>query len=275
MRLAIVLAGLAVTIGLAPTAGAYQPDELTLIPEWPESFQQARSEPIRLLPGPPLEEEASHGPLVPGATTAGSSHSFRFDLENPDGSTGPAGDLGLDASEPIVLAIYLSAGPTAGPLPVEAPIDTGTGVAPSLTVEASLTIAGEELGPQRATETLVSTPLEDNVTRYRFTYDTDRERLPAGAGLSVDLSIYQVNRSGEIFTQPAWRIHTGSQNPSGLTVDLAPLPDDEASDEPLSLQGTEDVSRETIRTGAYAALVAALAAAGWAARRGYRELREG
>lgn len=274
MRL-VLLVGLAVTIALVPTVSSAPSDEMTLVPEWPEDFQQARSEPIRLLPGPPLREEASRAPLVPGSTTAGTSHSFDLVLENPDGSTGPAGDLALDPSRATVLDVYVSAGPTDDGLPADTPLEDGPGVAPSLTLEARLTVDGTTTPTQQLTQTVVATPEADTVARYRFTFDHGQQTLPAGGGLSVDLSVHQVNRSGEQVTQPQWRIHTDTSHPTGLTVPLAADQSSAGAGASLSLQGADEMPRETVRTGAYAALAAALLAAGWATVRGYRELREG
>lgn len=274
MRASFLLAGVVLCLALVPTASAAE--ELRLVPEWPESFQDARSERIRLLPGPPIEEQARHGPLVPGASSTGTSHSFQWYLENPDGSPGPAGDLELAEAQPILVDVYLSAGAASGPLGSGLPADPPAGAAPNVTVEATLEIGEATYGPERTTHTLVSTPLEevgDNVTRYELVFEPEESTVPAGAGLGLDVAVYQANASGERATQPLWRIHTGSQHPTGLSL---PLDDtEESSGSPLSLQAADDeASTETVQAGAYATLVASLTAAAWAARRGYRELRE-
>jgi hypothetical protein len=225
------------------------------------------------LPGPPIEENASHAPIVPGSTATGTAHRFQLELQNPDGSTGPAGDLRLDPSRPVVVDLYLSAGPSGQPLPDPAWAGPGPGAAPSLTVEASLEIADRAVGPQRVTETLVSAPGQDPITRHRLTFPLEQGTLPAGAGLGLDLEVYQVEEGDQQATQPQWRIHTGSQHPSGLTVPMdASSPSRSGVD--LSLQQTDEASREQVRTGAWASLVGAFVAAGWATRRGYRELRD-
>lgn len=272
MRVAVALAGLAVLIALAP--GAQAQEDLRLVPDWPDSMDEARSQPIRLLPGPPMRAEASHAPAAPGSSTAGTAHAFHLTLENPDGSKGPAGAIALDPARPIVLDVYLSAGPSDDDVPEDTATHPGPGLAPRLTVEATLAIANETIGPANATATLVSAPTEDTVTRYRLTFEPDTARLDAGAGLDVDLSIYQAESAGERVTQPQWRIHTGNQHPTGLSLPLDPVQPWQDEGVSLSLQGTDEVDRDSVRTGAYGALVAAVAAAGWATRRGYRELRE-
>lgn len=274
MRLALALAGLALLFAFAPGASAAPSEDLHLVPEWPDSFQQARSEPIRLLPGPALVEERSHAPLLPGSKTGGTSHSFALVLENPDGSTGPAGDLPLDPQRPIVLDVYVSAGPSDDDLPTDTPIGDGPGLAPELTVDAQVEIADQTTDAQRLTATILTLPTDDEVAHYRLTFDLERDELPAGAGLAVDLSVYQIEEGEQQVTQPQWRIHTGTQHPTGLTVPLDPAPAGSDSGSSLTLQRASDASTDRVRQGAYGTLIAALAAAGWAARRGYRQLRE-
>jgi len=273
MRWSIPLA-LAVTFAAVGTVSAQTRGELRLNPEWPEDFQQARSEPIRLLPGPPVAEDRSHAPLVPGSSTAGTQHAFELVLENPDGSLGPAGDLDLDPSRPIVLDVYAGAGPSDDDGPAATPVDDGSGAAPSLTIEAQVHVGDRTTARQNLTATIVSTPTEDDVTRYRFTFDVTQELLRAGSGLSVDLSVHQVDRGDQRATQPQWRIHTDTDHPTGLTVPLSVTTPADGDRTSFAIEEASAGSREPVQTGAYGALVAAIAAAGWATRRGYRQLRE-
>lgn len=271
MRAQAPLAAVLLLLAASPAVSAAE-GSLQLVPEWPDSFGEARREPIRLLPGPPLAERQVHTALEPGSRSAGTSHTFHWQLQNPDGSSGPVGDLSLAADEPVVVDVYLSAGP-----PQVAPgpdlSDAQAGAAPQLTVEAALTIAGETHEPKQGSHTIVTTPGSDDVERYRFTFDPATERLGAGEGLAVDLSIHQVEAGGDRFTQPLWRIHTGTQHPSGLTLPLEPTADGDEGH--FQLQDTGDISQQSVRQGAYAALAASVLAIAWAARRGYRELREG
>jgi hypothetical protein len=271
MRLAIALAGLALGLALVPAAGASTGDTMRLVPDWPDSFQEARSEPIHLLPGPPIQEQARHTALTPGSSTAETRHTFTWQLVNPDGSPGPAGDLPLAPGQPVVLDVYLSVGgPSAAPA-TQLPEDVQAGLAPSLTVEANLTFAGQSLEPERLTETLVNTPLGEQVYRYRFTFDVRQDELAAGEGMSLELSVHQTREAGEQATQPGWRIHTGAAHPSGVQLSLDPV--DDPSPAPLDLQRADEAEAEELRKGAYGALAASALAGGWALRRGYRELR--
>lgn len=270
MRATVLLVvTLAVLAGL-PTVAAS--GSLQLVPDWPASFDEARREPIRLLPGPPLEERAVHAATEPGSHAAGTSHTFHWALVTPDGSPGPAGPLDLAPGEPVTVDVHLSAGPPSLPAASELPVSPEAGLAPAVTVEAALTIAEETLEPQRITHTLLNTPSGDDVQRYRFTFDVPTDALDPGEQLAVDLAVHQLDAGEENATQPAWRIHTGAQHPSQLTLVLDPVEDEGGA---LSLQNTAgDASRESVRQGAYAALAASVLAAGWAVRRGYRELRQ-
>lgn len=269
MRVQAPLALAVLLLALSPAASAAE-DSLQLVPDWPSSFGEARREPIRLLPGPPLAEEATHTAAEPGSRNAGTSHAFHWQLQNPDSSPGPAGPLPLADGEPVLVDVYLSAGPPRqdpGPDPTVAE----AGLAPQISVEAALTIAGETHEPQEATHTIVNTPADEHVQRYRFAFDIATERLDAGEGLAVDLSVHQLEPGDETLTQPLWRIHTGANHPSGVQLPLNPSPDGDG--EPLQLQQIGDPSRQSIRQGAYVALAASVLAIAWAARRGYRELR--
>lgn len=269
MRVQAPLALAVLLLALSPAASAAQ-GSLQLVPDWPDSFGEARREPIRLLPGPPLAEEATHTAAEPGSRNAGTSHTFHWQLQNPDGSPGPAGPLPLADGEPVLVDVYLSAGPPQqGPGPDLA--DAEAGLAPLLSVEAALTIAGETHEPQEATHTVVNTPGDGDVQRYRFAFDVAAERLEAGEGLDVDLSVHQLEPRDETLTQPSWRIHTGANHPSGVQIPLDPAPDGGGT--ALELQQVGDPSQQSIRQGAYAALAASALAIAWAARRGYRELR--
>lgn len=274
MRATVLLVATVTVLAGLPTVAAS--DALQLVPEWPASFDEARREPIRLLPGPPIEDRAVHAATEPGARTAGTSHTFHWELQTPDGSPGPAGPLDLATDQPVTVDAYLSAGPPSVQAGTQVPATAEAGLAPAITVEAALTIADETHEPRRATHTLVNTPTEDDVQRYRFTFDITTERLAPGDELAVDLAVHQIDAGDDRATQPAWRIHTGAQHPTQLTLGLDRGQDANAA---LGLQGTdetgEDASPDTVRQGAYAALAASVLAAGWAARRGYRQLHEG
>lgn len=273
MRVTIALAGLTLALAMVPAASAAGPDTLTLVPDWPASFDEARREPIRLLPGPPLADRAVHAATEPGSRTAGTSHTFHWTLQTPDGSPGPAGPLDLAAGEPVTVDVHLSAGPPSLTPASDLPAGPEAGLAPTVTVEAAVTIAGETSAPQPVTHTLVNTPAGQDVQRYRFAFDVAADSLDPGEELSLDLAVHQLDTGEDQATQPAWRIHTGAQHPSQLTLVLDPV--DEGSTG-LSLQGVSgDASQESVRQGAYAALAASVLAAGWAARRGYRQLGEG
>lgn len=271
MRVAVALAGLAVLLALAPGAEAVQ-DELRLVPEWPSSFDEARREPVRLLPGPPLEDRAYHTATAPGTSEAG-EHEFTWTLENPDGTRGPAGPIPLAAGQPARVDVYLSAGPPDGRPVVQTPALADAGAAAELTVEAELTIAGETIPADPITHTIVNTPGDDGVQRYAFSFPHDQVQLDRGEGLSVDVSLHQVDENGTRATQPAWRIHTGAQHPSGISL---PVEDRQRGTQAaLGLQATDEPSSpDRVQQGAYAALAASVLAAGWALRRGYRQLRD-
>lgn len=255
-RLSLLVVGLALLSASLPAQAAGH-GELHLVPEWPTSFQEAREEPIRLLPGPPIEEH-QRGPLVPGSSTADTEHAFRWTLENPNGTTGPYGDLALDPGEPVVVDVYLSADAAPEPAPKPAPADD-TGIAPNLTVEVEVTVAGTTIGPAEETRTLVSSPAHEDVTRYRFSFDHGLPVLPAGAGLSADVSIQQAERAGETLTLPTWNVHVSPEHPTGLSLGLD---EDAEPDEALQPQ-TTSTSRETqdVRTTAVATLAGSLMAA--------------
>jgi hypothetical protein len=269
MRLAIALTGLVLLVGLSPAAGAAGHDTLQLVPDWPDSFDQARREPIPLLPGPPVRERVTHAALEPGSRTAGTSHTFHWSLQNPDGTIGPAGPLFVDTSRQAVLEVHLSAGPPEAPGQEKA-LPTDAGAAPHLTVDPAVTVAGETLDPEPVTKTLVNPPGGDRVHRYAWQLGLETTKIPQGAGLSVDLAVHQVSLQDEQTTQPMWRIHTGSQHPSGLTLGLEPAEPDDGSS--FTFDSTEPASQERTRQGAYAALAASLVAAGGATIRGYRQL---
>lgn len=272
MRATVLLVALVTLLAVCPT-GAADGDTLRLVPEWPASFEEARREPMRLMPGPPLAEEATHTAPMPGTSEAG-QHSFTWTLENPDGTRGPAGSLPLAADEPVRLDVYVSAGPPDPQPAAQPPAGTDAGLAPSLTVEANLTMAGRTLEAEPVTHTIVNPPGEEHVQRYGFSVDHDLAKLEPGDGLRVEVTVHQVDEAQAQATQPAWRIHTGSQHPTGLDLPLEPGETDPET--ALGLQTVDQpATPDRVRQGAYAALAASVLAAGWAIRRGYRQLREG
>lgn len=246
-------------LALAPSAGAAAQEGLLLTPDWPASFDEARSQPVPLLPGPPVKEgERTQDPLAPGLSAAGTEATFELALLNPDGSTGPVGPLDLDPTRAVVFDLFLGADATYEPTRGPDELHEDHGAAPRMTVQATLRLADETVGPIEATADLVSTPAEDDVTRYRFTYDIEAEILPAGAGMDVTFSVYQADRSGQRVTQPLWNIHTDQAHPTGVQLPL----EDAGEGSQLSLQSTPtSPGGPSNATGAYIALVGGTATA--------------
>lgn len=268
MRGVLILASTSLLLLMAcPTASAGI-DELTLTPAWPQPFEEAMEEPVALLPGPPMEDEyRPDGPPAPGATSAGTEQSLRLSLFNPDGSPGPAGDLELDPSRPIVFEVYLSADATPGP--AVGPLGSDHGLAVALTIETTLTLDGQRYGPANQTHTLVSTPAHDAITSYRFAFDVPDRRLPQGGGLHLDMRIYQANASGEQLTQGSWKVHTTPEHPTGIGLPLLEDGNRPSQDATTSLAG-EQASVQQVRKTAMATLAGSLLVA---AAAGHRLLR--
>lgn len=222
-----VLPGLLVPALAAPAAlGQADAATIPLYAHWPESLSTAMEQPIPMTTLYPAgEPDLSAGPLTPGSSTADTLPTFTYRLINPNGTDGPYGDVALDPSRPLLVDFYLSADDTPWPAAVgDPPEDVDAGVAPEITLNATLRIGGQTVSSSEQTQTLVSAPdpIAQPVQRYVVELPLDHAELERGEGLYVDLVIEQVDEAGERAVQPGFNVHTGEDYPTHVELPVEP-----------------------------------------------------
>lgn len=266
----LVLATLALVPSAAGLPAAGGP-AVELYAQWPSDFATAVEEPIALTPLAPLgDPDLSSGPATPGSRTAGTQVTFTYRLVTPNGSAGPSGDVRLDPSRPVRVDLYLSADQTAWPAAAgPPPEDVDYGVAPQVTVEATLHVAGDVVATDARTQHLVTAPepVGTPVHRYVLELPVDEPVLREGAGLTIELAVHQIDRHGEQAHQPLWNVHTGERFPSGVTIPTDPVQRPPTQDEGLSTASLGGAETREARTVAVGVLVAATAVAALAGAR--------
>ncbi len=271
---------LAATLMVPSVALADAPPEATtldLYAHWPGDVDTAMQEPIPLTPLFPYgQPDLADGPLTPGSSTLDTVPTFTYTLVNPDGTQGPAGDLDLDPRQPLELTVYLSADHLdAGPNDGDAPVNPSAGLAPEVTVHATLTLDGDSVSTDQQTRTLLTAnePIDEPVTPYTLTLDHDQHVLPRQGGLEATFSIHQVD-DAETLTQPGINLHTGEAYPTGLTLPILNHPPDETLDAgaPLDIDAL-DQDPEATRNAAGIALAGSLTLAAMAGARIVKQIR--
>lgn len=275
MRLrGLLFATVAALLVVGPTAGAAASSgaSIVLFAHWPSDYATATEEPIPLNTlGPVGEPDLSSGPAEPGASAAGTMPIFTYVLVNPDGSRGPVGDVDLDPSRPVLLDVYLSADQTPWPAAAgEPPHDADYGVAPRVTVEATLRIGGEAVSTATQTHDLVSTPeqVENPVQPYLLELPFEQAVLERGEGLAVEFTVRQADVQGEEAMQPLWNVHTGQEYPTGIELPFKPGDDPQQGVETLA--DGQAQTQET-RTAAVGVLAGSMIVATVAGARMIRE----
>ncbi len=277
--LTLTIATLTLLAGFAHAQPTPDAHTLELYADWPDTIDEAMNQPIPITPLFPYGEDALHdGPLTPGSETLDTLPTFTYKLINPDHSPGPAGDLPLDPTQPVTLTLYLSADKTNPPTdtPHETPIDPRAGIAPPVTVEATLTIGQDTITTHTQTQTLLTTnhaPGEP-VTPYTLTLPHDRDTLHKGEGLNVTFTIHQTT-TPETTTQPKINIHTGQDHPTHITLPTQPNPTHNEPLQhtaPLNLDQLND-DPETTLTAAVILLTGSTATAALAGTRLIKQTR--
>lgn len=226
--LPLALVSVLVASAMAAPTAAGQADEATipLYAHWPESLSEAMAAPIPLTTLYPLgEPDLSAGPALPGSSTAETMPTFTYRLVNPNGTDGPYGDVALDADRPVVVDFYLSADQAPWPATAgEPPEDLDAGVAPEVTLAATLRIGETTVAEAEQTQTLVSgpEPAAQPVQRYVLKLPFEQATLERGEGLFVDLTVKQVDAGGEQAIQPGFNVHTGEDHPTHVQIPIPP-----------------------------------------------------
>lgn len=223
--LCLLLATLLIPVGAAEEAvHVDDQDRVLLFAHWPGSVSQGLDEPIAMDEVFPVQEpDLSEGPATPGATAAGTEHTWTYRLTDFYGRTGPIGDLRLDTATPALFHFYLSADQTPWPSPAgPPPKDIDHGAAPNVTVEVTLLHQNQTVGHGAQTQDLVNLPepLGGSVHHYAVPVPHDLARIPAGSGLDVQITLHQADTSGQHVMQPLYNVHTGEPYPTGLALPI-------------------------------------------------------
>ncbi len=276
MRLALWLLLATLLIPVAGAEGAIDVDDegrVLLYAHWPASVAEGMAGPIIMDEVFPVEEpDLSEGPATPGASAAGTEHTWTYRLHDFYGRIGPIGDLRLDTAVPAMFHFYLSADQTPWPSPAgPAPKEVDHGVVPNVTVEVRLAHQNRTVGTGAQTHDLVNLPdpVGGTIQHYAIPVPHDLARIPSGSGLDVQITVRQAQAGGQDAMQPLYNVHTGEAYPTGLALPIenpgALLFDGESSSSLDVAKARETLSAMSVKTVeeepyAWTALTVAMAA---------------